>query len=149
LLASKAKADEEFRELLEEVRKTEAEEKKRAEEKRRAEEVEEKRQVVREAEETWRMEEAEARKKKAKVKALADKIMENHQRMEEAQRPSSSKAVVPWSIGGVLLSTLTAHQIASEVAQSREKMPKATGSGPMISVGSNSDLDNQECEMCF
>jgi len=170
LLANKAKSDELFWELLEEVWKMEVEEKRRAEEKRkveeveekhlkeehdkalakkRAEEVEEKKWKAREADETGRMEEAEARRKKAKAKALADKIMENHRRMEEAHRPSSLKVVVPRSIRGVLSSTFTAHQIASEVAWSWEKVPKASGSGPTISVGSDSDLDNQECNMCF
>ena len=171
LLANKAKVDEEFWELLEEVWKMEAEEKRRAEEKRkaeeaeekhlkeerdkalakkRAEEAEEKKQKACEVDEMWRMEEAEARKKKAKAKALADEIVENHQRTEEVQRPSSSKVVVPRSIGGVLLSTLMAHQIVSEVAWSWEKVPKVLGSRLMISIASDSDLDNwEECEMCF
>ena len=113
------------------------------------EEAEEKKRKTCEAEESWRTEEAEVRKKKAKAKALADEVVENHWRTEEVQRASSYKAVVPQSIGGVLSSTLTAHQIVLEVARSQEKMPKATGSRPTISVGSNSDLDNQECEMCF
>ena len=118
--------------------------------KQRVEEAEEKKRKAHEADETRRTEEAEVRKKKAKVKALADEIKENHQRSEEAQRPSSSKAVMPWSIGGVLSSTLTVHQIASEVARSWEKVPKVSGSRPTISIVSNSDLDNwEECEMCF
>ena len=59
-----------------------------------------------------------------------------------------SKAVMPQSVGGVLLSALTAHQIASEVARSWEKVPKALGSRPTISLGSDSDLDNREdCDM--
>ena len=170
LLAQKAKADEEFWELLAEVWKTEAEEKKKAEEKQKAEKAEEKclkeecekalakrraedaeeKWKAREVDETQRMEEVEARKKKAKANALADEIIENHRSMEEAQRPSLSKAVMPQSIGGVLSSTLMAHQIASEVAQSREKVPKVSGSRPTISVRSDSELDNQEeCEMYF
>ena len=155
-----------------EVQKTEVEEKKRVEEKWKAEEVEErclkeehdkalakwraeeakeKKRKAREAEETWRMEEAEEKKRKAdKAKALADQIVENHWRSEEARKPSSSKAVVPRSIRGVLLSALTAHQIVSEIAWSQEKMPKALGSGPTISLGSDSDLDNwEDCDMCL
>ena len=84
------------------------------------------------------------------MKALANQIVENHWRSEEAWRPSSSKAVMPRSIGGVLSSALIAHQIVSEVAQSQEKMPKDLGSGPTISLGSDSDLDNwEDCDMCF
>ena len=164
LLDQKAKADKEFQVLLVEVRKMEVEEKERVEEKQKAEEVEErwlkeewdkalakwrveevveKRQKVCEVEETWRMEEAEVKKRKAdKVKALADQIVENYRRSEEAWRPSSSKAIVPRSVRVVLLLALTVHQIASEVAQSREKGPRGSGSGPTISLGSDSDLDN-------
>ena len=88
------------------------------EEKHKAEEVEEK-QRVEEVEEKWKKEE-----KDRAAKALADQVVAD---AEELWRPAMSKAVVPWSIRGVLSSEWTAHQIALEVAHHWEKCPRIQG----------------------
>jgi len=135
----KQKAEEKKQKAEEKKQKAEEKKQKVEEKKQKVEEkkqkAEEKKQKV---EEKQRMEGAEERWKKGE-KEKADKIVENHQRLDVAEL---SKAVVPRSIGGVLLSALTAHQIALEVARSHEKIPKGSGGRPTISLGSNLDLDN-------
>ena len=98
LLANKAKADEEFQELLEEVWKTEVEEKRRAEKaeeaeekhlkeehdkalaKKRVEEAEEKKRKAHEADEMQRKVEVEARKTESKGESLGRR---NHGKSRE------------------------------------------------------------------
>ena len=88
------------------------------EEKRKADEAEE-RWKVDENQKTEEVEEWRKNDEKYKAaKALTNQIVagvEEHWRSEAQQRPSSSKAVVPQPIGGLLLSDLMAHQIALEV----------------------------------